>query len=904
MAFYNRTQDDIFEELKTSKNGLSDAEAAKRLSENGKNAFAEEKKKSVIYKFFMQMKDIMVIVLIVAALVSAVIAIIEAQNDAKKYYDLIDSGIIFLIVLINATIGVIQDNKAEASLSALKNLNKPFAKVIRNGEDVKIKSEDIVIGDIVVLEAGDIVPADMRLLETASLKVEEAALTGESLPSSKNAEIINQEEVPLGDRKNMCFSSGVVSYGRGQGVVTATGMGTEVGKIAVMLQESDEGQTPLQAQLAKTAKLLSVAVLAIAAVIFAVVAIRSLVAGHTGTKLIDEIIGAFMTAVAIAVAAIPEGLPAVVTIVLAVGVQSMSRKNAIVRNLPAVESLGCCEVICSDKTGTITLNQMTVKELYTPSNGIYPETEAIENDALLLAKTLYLCNDTRKSEGRLIGDPTETALVAYADALNISFIDKRVGEIPFDSSRKLMTTVNEAEDGKRAAYVKGAPDILIKRCDRILVNGKIRPITEGDIAEIHAANAKMAEKALRVLAGAVKFENLDKNLDDSDKYEQNLIFVGLSGMIDPAREEVKGAVETCRKAGMRAVMITGDHIDTARAIAKQVGILTEGGLVITGADLDKLSDEEFINDIDRYCVFARVSPENKVRIVKSLQKAGKKVAMTGDGVNDAPSIKAADIGVGMGITGTDVSKGAADMVLADDNFATIVSAVEEGRKVYSNIKKAIQYLLSANIAEVLCLFVVTIFFPDFLFLSPVMILWVNLVTDSLPALALGMEKTEGDVMNDPPRKSGSSLFSGTTGRDILIQGAFQTLLVLASYFIGIYVLGGTPQEGGNRVPETMAFVTLSLVQLFHAYNMRSQKKSLFATNPFANKFMNVSFIVCLGLLLFSVVIPGVGTNLFDCAESMTAPQWLTAIFLSVAVIPLVELQKLIGNAITKKKAHA
>lgn len=677
----------------------------------------------------------------------------------------------------------------------------------------------------------------------------------------------------------------------------ATGMNTEVGKIAKMLSESESEDTPLQIQLAKTAKTLSVLVLVIAVIIFAAALIRGVV-GVANPDTLGIIMDSFMTAVAIAVAAIPEGLPAVVTIVLAIGVQRMSEKKAIVRNLPAVEALGCCEIICSDKTGTLTLNQMTVKELYTPHSGIFKDDEAPSGeDVELLIRAMVLCNDTKVVEDKLIGDPTETALVAYARLTGRGDMFERyprVDENPFDSVRKLMSTLNKTQDGV-VAHVKGAPDILIDKCGYIYTDQGIRTIEPRDIDEIKQANRDMATKALRVLGVAVKPDNPDVKDAETD-----LVFVGLVGMIDPPRAEVKDAVEVCRKAGMRAVMITGDHVDTATAIAKEIGILEDGMSVITGAELDRLSDEEFVSRIDDICVYARVSPENKVRIVKTFKSRGKKVAMTGDGVNDAPSIKAADIGVGMGITGTDVSKGASDMVLADDNFATIVSAVEEGRKVYNNIKKAVKYLLSANIAEVLCLFIAIVFLNEE-FLTPVMILWVNLVTDSLPALALGMEEADPDIMDYPPRKSSASLFAGSTGRDILIQGAMQTLLVMTSFSLGTYVFQKMHVVENHATAETMAFITLCLIQLFHAYNTRSDNHSLLRRNIFSNKFMNISFVVGLALIVGVVLIPGIGETLFR-TTTLTGLEWLVAIGLSIMIIPMVELQKLVCRHLANKKA--
>ncbi|MEG2450574.1 MAG: calcium-translocating P-type ATPase, PMCA-type, partial [Clostridia bacterium] len=817
--FYTKTVEETYEALGSGAHGLTHDEAAHRLETNGKNALKEGKKKSLVVKFFEQFKDMMIIVLIIAAIVSAVIAIVN-----KEYAELLDSGVIMLIVIINAIIGVVQESKAESALEALKNMNKSFCKVLRSGEIKHLASEELVVGDIVQLDAGDIVPADVRLISSSSLKVEEAALTGESVPSEKNFDEVLDDKAPIGDRANMAFSGGVVTYGRGRGIVTSTGMNTEVGKIATMLSSQDNQTSPLQKQLGKTAKILSLFVLVVAAIIFAVSAAR-------GNNMVD----AFMTAVAIAVAAIPEGLPAVVTIVLAIGVQKMSKRNAIVKNLPSVETLGCCEIICSDKTGTLTLNKMTVKGYYTPTAGLKGEEDRTDDEEFkLLVRAMTLCNDTEESEDGFVGDPTETALVAYAKLTGINYAElnaewERIDEKPFDSIRKLMSTVNKSESAT-VAHIKGATDMLIPRCKYIIDGAGQREITEADIVAINEANKQMATGALRVLGVAVKFDNFSQAEMESD-----LTFVGLVGMIDPPRAEVKAAVEVCKLAGMRPIMITGDHIVTASAIARQVGILRDGDKVILGADLDKISDEEFLKTIEQYSVYARVSPENKVRIVKTYQQLGKIVAMTGDGVNDAPSIKQADIGIGMGITGTDVSKGASDLVLADDNFATIIGAVEEGRKIFANIKKAIQFLLSANIAEVLCLFIVTVFL-DVPFLTPIMILWINLVTDSFPALSLGMEATEKDVMNYPPRKSNASLFAGRTGVDIIIQGILQTGLVMTSFAIGNYVLA----DGINNhaVAMTMAFVSLCMIQLFHSYSMRSTNNSVLNKKIFGNKYLN------------------------------------------------------------------
>ena len=894
--YYCMSEADVLADLQSTPDGLTAEEAARRLEQNGKNALRESARKSAFRRFLSQFADVMILVLLAAALVSAIIAVARGE-----YSELIDSGIILLIVVINAVIGFMQENKAEAAMAALRVMSKPYAKVIRDGHVCVVPSETVVVGDIVQLDAGDMVPADLRLIASASLKIEEAALTGESVPVEKDCEATVAAAAPLGDRINMAYSGGVVTYGRGRGVVTATGMNTEVGHIATMLSDTTQQKSPLQNQLARTAKLLSILVLGIAVVIFGAAVIRSVVNGTFGA---DKVIGAFMTAVAIAVAAIPEGLPAVVTIVLAIGMQKMSARRAIVKNLPAVETLGCCEIICTDKTGTLTLNRMTVAALWYDGEQKSAEEALTDPDAQTLVRTLALCNDTEENEGALVGDPTETALVRYALDRGVVYAAlcnawRRVDEMPFDSERKLMTTVNEGPEG-RIAHVKGAPDILLSRCDSILdQNGQVVALDDATRDRIRAANKGMADCALRVLGAAIKvLPDADHALcvpgaaikvsSDADHahLEEHLTFVVLVGMIDPPRPEVKDAVRVCLEAGMRPIMITGDHRDTAAAIAREVGILREGQGVMLGSEIDRLSDEEFARVIEQYSVFARVSPENKVRIVQAYQKRGKVVAMTGDGVNDAPSIKRADIGVGMGITGTDVSKGAADIVLADDNFATIVGAVEEGRKIFANIKKAIQFLLSANIAEVLTLFIVTVFF-GMEFLTPVMILWVNLVTDSLPALALGMDQSEPDIMKRPPRRVGGSLFAGRLGIDILIQGAAQAMLVLASFFIGEYVL----DAAHHQVAETMAFVTLCCIQLFHSFNMRSQTHSIFRTNPFANRYLCLAFLVGVVLVVCPVLIPVLNTVFKTTA--LTAVEWLISIAAAVLIIPMTELQKLL-----------
>ena len=880
MDSYSNKIEELYSSLSTNHEGLSQKEADSRLEQHGKNALDEGKKRSMISKFFAQFKDMMIIVLIVASIVSATIAIAQGE-----YHELIDSGIIMLIVIVNAVIGLVQESKAESALDALKNMNKPFSKVLRNGDLIQIKSEDLVVGDVVQLDAGDIVPADLRLISSASLKIEEAALTGESVPAEKEYSATVAEKAPLGDRLNMAYSGGVVTYGRGRGLVVAKGMDTEVGKIAKLLSQTSAQVTPLQNQLNQTAKILSVGVLAIAAVIFVAALIR-------GTEIVD----AFMTSVAIAVAAIPEGLPAVVTIVLAMGVQRMSKRNAIIRNLPAVETLGCCEIICSDKTGTLTLNQMTVQKVFTIGDGLVNADDYSDTNAQhVLARAITLCNDSELGDGKFIGDPTETALTYYSQKHGFDYNAvksewERIDEIPFDSTRKLMTTVNKFGN-ETIAHIKGATDIMLNLCKDILDGDTIRPITSADIASIKTSNDNLGNDALRVLGVAIKKDDLT----NKKTLETDMVFVGLVGMIDPPRKEAKDAVAVCKKAGMKAIMITGDHLITASAIARELGILNDGDKVMLGTEIDKLSDKEFKAIIKEYSVFARVSPENKVRIVKAYRSFGKVVAMTGDGVNDAPSIKEADIGIGMGITGTDVSKGAADMILTDDNFATIIGAVEEGRKIFSNIKKAIQFLLSANIAEVLCLFIATIFL-GVPFLTPVMILWINLVTDSLPALSLGMEDAETDLMNYPPRNAESSLFAGTLGKNIIIQGIMQTALVMFTFCMGHYVL---PDGVANdSVGMTMAFVTLCMIQLFHSFNLRSEHGSVFGKKMFANEWLNLSFLAGVILTLVVVLFPPL-RSIFDTV-ALNGTEWIISLGTAFMIIPFVEIQKLIQNAIAKK----
>lgn len=894
MDWYNRTAEETIAELGSSSDGLTESEAAKRLAEDGENKIEEAKRDSLAKKFFLQFANVMVIVLIAAAVVSAVIAVVE-----KQYSDFIDVGIILAIVILNAVIGTVQECKAEKAMDSLKKMSAPYCKVRRDGEIKKIETTALVKGDIVILEAGDVAPADMRLIKCASLKAESATLTGEPVSEEKFIHKIDEQNIALADRDNMLFGSSTVTYGRGEGVVTATGMNAEIGKIASMLDTKEKNVTPLQKKLNATGKFISIAVLIIAAVIF-IIGILSEVG--TGSVTVDGILDSFMTAVALAVAAIPESLTAVITIIMALGVQKLSKENAIIKKLPAVETLGSTNVICSDKTGTLTLNKMTVKKIY--ADGGFAPDEGGDTMSRLL-RCMCFCNDTivKEESGRFVtmGDPTETALVDYAQCHGVEKVAldgkcPRVDEIPFDSDRKLMTTVNR-EDSGDVVYTKGAADILVKLCTNILDNGKVRKMTEKDVAAIDKANKEMADSALRVLAYAFKPRGELK----SDRYESELTFVGLSGMIDPPREEVKDAVALCHSAGITVVMITGDNLNTAAAIAASLGICNDRQQAITGADLEAMTDDELVKRVDGLRVYARVSPEHKVRIVKAWKANGMIVAMTGDGVNDAPSIKSADIGVGMGITGTEVTKEAADMVLTDDNFATIVTAVKEGRTIFANMQKTIQYLLAANIAEVLSILLATVIFAfskqPVVFLIPLQILWVNLVTDSLPALALGIEPPEGDVMNSPPRKSSDNLFAGQVGINIIYQGILQTVIVLG-VFLGCAFTGW-----GHEVGTTMSFITLCLVQLFHSFNARSLTGSIFNKSFFKNKLMFISFFIGAALTIGLACFP-LTHSIFEL-QWLNGLQWLTVILCSMSVIPAVEIVKFCMRVYHRKKqSHA
>lgn len=877
--FYLKSEDETLDALHTTRDGLSAAEAKKRLDEYGHNELEEAQKRSLLAKFLDQFKDLMIIILLVAAALSVITEGTEGLTDAL---------IILAVVVLNAAFGVYQEGQAEAAIEALKDMSSQVARVSRDGHVVEIDSKELVPGDIVMLEAGDVVPADMRLLEVASLKIEEAALTGESVPVEKSLSIKVADDAGIGDRVNMAYQNSNVTYGRGVGVVVNTGHYTEVGKIADMLANADETDTPLKQNLNQLSKVLTYLVVGIAIVTFIVgVFVRG-----------EEPVEGLMTSVALAVAAIPEGLPAIVTIVLSMGTTTLAKRNAIVRKLPAVETLGSTEIIASDKTGTLTMNQMTVEKIYTSGQLLDAKATIPADDKTL--RIMNFANDTKiDPEGNLIGDPTETALVQFGldhdfDVRDVLKNEPRVAELPFDSDRKLMSTIHEEADGCYFVAVKGAPDQLLKRVTRIEDNGQVRAITDDERATILSLNTDLAKQALRVLMMAYKYIPEIPSLD-SKNVESDLIFAGLVGMIDPERPEAAKAVKVAKEAGIRPIMITGDHQDTAEAIAKRLGIIEDDGQnhVFTGAELNELSDDEFQKVFKQYSVYARVSPEHKVRIVKAWQNEGKVVAMTGDGVNDAPSLKTADIGIGMGITGTEVAKGASDMVLADDNFATIIVAVEEGRKVFSNIQKSIQYLLSANMAEVLTIFFATLFGWDVL--QPVHLLWINLVTDALPAIALGVEPAEPGVMKHKPRGRQSNFFDGGVMGAIIYQGIFQTLLVLAVYGWAIMFPEHSQAHMVHEDALTMAFATLGLIQLVHAFNVKSVYQSIFTVGAFRNRTFNWAIPVAFLLLMVTIVVPGFN-QLFHVSH-LSVGQWTAVIIGSLMMLVLTEIVKAIQRAL-------
>lgn len=883
MQYYLKSVKEVFTAIESNAKGLTGAEAQRRLTRDGKNKLAEAKKDSLLKRFLSQMADPMILVLIAAAAVSGVTSFYAGESFA-------DVIIILAVVVINALLGMYQESKAEKAIEALQEMAAATSRVLRDGRIEQVKSEELVVGDVVLLEAGDAVPADGRIIECASMKIEEAALTGESVPVTKTTDVLyvgEAKDVPLGDRKNMVYMGSTVVYGRGAAVICATGMDTEMGKIADALAQAQEGKTPLQIKLTQLSKILTVLVLAICVIIFAVSLLRA--GSLDGKVLLDT----FMIAVSLAVAAIPEGLAAVVTIVLSIGVTNMSKQNAIIRKLTAVETLGCAQIICSDKTGTLTQNKMTVVDAYS-------------DDQALLASAMALCSDARIEEGSdsAIGEPTECALVNYAHQLGmekqaLEMALPRIGEVPFDSGRKMMSTLHEDKDElKILQYTKGAPDEVLKKCTKIWRDGQAVPMTDADRANIAAANKQMADRALRVLMAAMRiYDEMPTELTP-EAVEQDLCFIGLEGMIDPVRPEVKAAIAKCNEAGIRPIMITGDHIDTASAIGRELGILDDTHHAITGAMLNEMDDEQFEKEIEHISVYARVQPEHKVRIVNMWKKKGYVTAMTGDGVNDAPSIKSADIGVGMGITGTDVTKNVADMVLADDNFATIVGAVAEGRRIYDNIRKSIQFLLASNMSEVLSIFAATML--GFVILQPVHLLWINLITDCFPALALGMERPEADIMQRKPRKTDDGIFAGGLGIDMLYQGVILAGLTLTAYFIGHYIEAGVWEITTSPDGTTMAFLTLSMAEIFHSFNMRSQRDSLLHMK-YMNPALIWSSIASFAATTLVIYVPFLA-DAFEF-EHISLTEYAIALGLAFLVIPIVEIIKFFQRKATAANAR-
>lgn len=870
MQYYLLDKDKVLEHLKSSKNGLSKQTVLERQKDGLLNKIENSKKQRLIKKFFAQFKDLMVIILIISAVISIVMALVN-----KQYGDLFEGGIILFIVILNATMGVIQENKAENALEKLKKSTQPYCSVIRDGRQIKLKVEELVIGDIIILNTGNIIPADLRLIETYNLKVDESSLTGESVATEKCADVILNKNTVLGERKNMAYSGTVVTYGRAVGVVTEIGKNTEMGKIASMLTTGKKELTPLQKSLNKIGKIISITVLVVAFIIFIV---------EMTIPKAPNIMQALLTSVALAVAAIPESLPAAITIIMALGVQKLANKNAIIKRLHAVETLGSCQIICSDKTGTITQNKMSVQELFYNNNMVVKATDedTLQKHFKQIINNLVLCNNSEVTDNIVSGEPTEKALVDFAinsgfDVINIKKQNNRLCEIPFDSTRKLMTTINLTKDGV-VGYTKGAFDFLIKKCTKILIGGRVEKLSQEHLKTIDDANKKMGENSLRVIGLAYK--NYDVFSQDKVS-ETDLIFLGLVGLIDPPRPEVYNAINKCHQAGLKPIMITGDHSETAFAIAKQVGIATKKSQVLTGEDINLMSDSQLENNIHKYNVFARVSPEHKVKIVKSFKKQGKIVAMTGDGVNDAPSLKIADIGIGMGITGTDVTKDVADLILSDDNFATIIVAVEEGRKIYSNIQRTIQFLLSTNAVEVFTLFLTSLFMPQYTFLLPAQLLFINFITDSLPAVSLGLESAESDIMDRPPRDSKLNIISFDIWFKILYQAAIQIVIVMIIFAIGI-------NNYDNNVATTMAFLCINIMQLLHAVNLKT-KHSIFKCKLFANKTFNISFAISSALIVMVAFIPFV-RNAFGLVP-LNLNQWLIVLVFSFAIIPIVEFAK-------------
>ncbi len=892
MQHYLKSAEEVIKELESSYDGLTSAEAKSRLERFGKNKLAEQEKKPLWKKFLEALSDPMIIMLLASAFISAATTLYQnvTLGTNESYADLL---IILFVVVVNTILGIVQESKAEEAIDALKEMTAATSKVLRSGAQVVLKSEDLVVGDVLILEAGDAVPADCRILESYSMKVEEAALTGESVPVTKIMDILMLQEnvidIPLGDRTNMLYSGSTIVYGRGKAIVVATGMDTEMGKIADALNQAEDEQTPLQKKMAELSKVLTKLVIGICVFVFIFGVARELIA-PSGNGIFTIALNTFIMAVALAVAAIPEGLPAVVTIILSIGVTAMSKRNALIRKLTAVETLGCTQIICSDKTGTLTQNKMTVVDTCTP-------------DTDLLAEGMCLCSDAKIAPGEIeaTGEPTEVALVNYAfrngmPSYKLNEAKPRVGEAPFDSLRKMMSTVHETPKGY-VQYTKGATEIVLDRCTHYLNSKKeIVPINDEFRKNVMANAKSFADRALRVLGLAYRtYETLPESFDAA-KLENNLIFVGFVGMIDPCRPEVYDAIKECREAGIRPIMITGDHKDTAVAIGKDLGIISDASEAMVGSDLDPLSDDQLIDTLRHVSVFARVQPEHKSRIVRALKSQQNVVAMTGDGVNDAPSIKAADIGVGMGITGTDVTKGVSDMVLADDNFATIVNAVEEGRKIYDNVRKVLQFQLSTNMSEVLVVFAASALGLEIL--TPAHLLWVNMVTDSAPGLALGMEKAENDIMKRKPRSSNESVFAGGAGVDMVAQGIFMASLIIFSYFLGEYLETGEFALRASDDGMTMAFLTCNFVEMFHAISMRTQRGNLLKLNSF-NWWLLGALILTFILTLVVIYVPFL-SNLFNFTVISTK-ELLIALGLAFSVIPVLEVFKWITRIIDKKK---
>lgn len=880
MDYYRQPPSDTLHALDSTPDGLTPEQAAARLARDGRNVLTEPPKPSLVKRFFQQLADPMILVLLAAALISAI-------TSAYVHESFADVIIILIVVIINAVLGVYQESKAEQAIAALKELSAAHSRVLRGGKLVTVPSEELVAGDVLVLEAGDAVPADARVLESASLRAEEAALTGESVPVTKSPDALTAaDDIGLGDRSNMLYLGSSIVYGRGRAVVTETGMQTQMGHIAAALTQTKENKTPLQRRLSQLSRILTWLVLGICVVVFAVGVLRA------GTINGRVVLDTFLIAVSLAVAAIPEGLAAVVTIVLSIGVTNMSRRSAVIRRLTAVETLGCAQVICSDKTGTLTQNRMTV-------------TECAGSDEHLLATAMALCVDAvhDPETDTVTGEPTEAALVRWAVAQGLSpsvlrAQYPRVAEAPFDSERKMMSTLHT--DGSSVVqYTKGAPDVLLPLCDRIWIDGRAEPMTDAHRAEIAARNRDMTGRALRVLAAGMRTYDALPGDTSPAALEQHLCFLGLAGMIDPVRPEVVDAIRACRSAGIRPIMITGDHVDTATAIAKELGLLAPGDEAVTGTELSAMDDDTFRRRLQHISVYARVQPEHKTRIVKAWRDAGFVTAMTGDGVNDAPSIRAADIGIGMGITGTDVTKNVADMVLADDNFATIVGAVEEGRRIYDNIQRAIKFLLGSNMSEVLSIFTATML--GFMILEPVHLLWINLLTDCFPALALGMERAEPDVMSRPPRSARESIFAHGVGFDCVYQGVMCAILTLAAFFIGHYMEYGVWTLTNSPDGTTMAFLTLSMAEIFHSFNMRAHRASIF-TICTPNWTLVGAAAASLALTTLCIYVPFLA-DAFDFT-AISAAEYAVAMGLAVLVIPVVEGVKCVQRAVEKRVAHA